>query len=353
MRATGLKIAIWAMLAIWTAVLAANDIEYLILPHFGLSISRLLALQEDIEKLAGGSSKVYTSTRKGSTKPEFWVRDIKPNESVMQPFAKYARQRSPSPELRMVSQPPGFETLDRFQDYVYRTDVQREIFIYHAELGINQNHEDFRGRKIEWLYTKTAHDMGYAVMGESPLAEDPGHSTCTASKATGNIYGAAKFATLVVTKMPNLNKGSVIEVFRTIADDVREKKRQYHSIVSVSWGSKQPTMDKYFAFYGNMIKHLEELTKELNVLVVFSAGNDAQIKDGDLGRWRLRTDTFPAELVDRKEGMMAVANCNLQGERWRGSQQTKKHNPFAPGVGIKCAAGDSEQGYQTRLGTSF
>ncbi|KAI4095757.1 MAG: hypothetical protein LQ348_002798 [Seirophora lacunosa] len=350
MRTTRLKYTIVAFLVLVTSTLAPDNTEYVIFPKPDLESKELLGLQNTIETLAGGSPRVYASVEK-----------IAPNNVIMESFAQYARQSLAPKELRMVSQPPSSESLDHFKDYVFRADVRREIFVYHAELGIDQKHEDFHGRRIEWLYTPLTRRTGNAVPRESPYADDEGHGTCTASKAMGNIHGAAKFATLVVVKMPAYTIGAVTEVFATIADDVREKGRQYSSVVSVSWGSKFPLDEKAFP---RMSGYMSELTSELHVPIVFAAGNSALEESGrrprrrtDAGpaKSRLITDTWPAAFVDRygRWGALAVANCDFLGKRFPESQRASRNNIFAPGVDIKCAHAGSARGYRVETGTSF
>ncbi|KAL8643631.1 MAG: hypothetical protein Q9226_008228 [Calogaya cf. arnoldii] len=205
------------------------------------------------------------------------------------------KQEEPSEELRVVSQPPGFESVERFRNYVYRADRQREIFIYHTETGINQDHEHFRDRQIEWLYSAWARKTGNNVRSE----KTQGHSTCTASKAMGNTYGTVKFATLVVVKMPDFTAGSYGETFGAIADDIREKGRQYKSIVTVFWTTKKPVQEETFEHYEDMEAAIIEVTSELHVPIVFAAGNDALYLDKKYDRPRLRTDKFPTNHVDK------------------------------------------------------
>lgn len=67
-----------------------------------------------------------------------------------------------------------------------------------------------------------------------------GHSTCTASKAAGMIYGASKSATLVVVKIPDLSERAIGEVLARIFKDVITKNRQGRSVISISWSSNGP-----------------------------------------------------------------------------------------------------------------
>ena len=66
----------------------------------------------------------------------------------------YVTQRAPSAkELRVLSQPRDDANFDSYKYYVYPAGAGKQSFIYHAELGINPTHVDFRGRKGEWVFT--------------------------------------------------------------------------------------------------------------------------------------------------------------------------------------------------------
>lgn len=258
----------------------------------------------------------------------------------------------------MVSQPEdtGEWSYDRYPNYVYRSSPQKDIFVYHAELGINARHEDFKNRRIEWLYTGFAIKRQQDVPEESPLSASPGHSTCTASKAVGNIYGAAKFATLVAVKMPDYTAGSTGEIFRTIAEHVRLRGRQHRSLVIVSWGStrsqvemeRDETLNRPRAI---MKRYLDQLG-DMGVLSIFAAGNSAEQKRGR-HFYRLPIDTEPASYgIDIRLGM-AVSNCDNQGRRWPTSQDFGPPSKFAPGVNVQCATHNSNWKHQRKTGTSF
>ena len=258
----------------------------------------------------------------------------------------------------MVSQPPGSERLERFPKYVYRSNwTTNDVYVYHAELGIDPDLEDFQGRDIEWLYTPystwTMNDRKVPSQAVVPLYRE--HSTCTASKATGTFSGAAKRAKLVVVKMPDFSFASWEEIFGTITDDIRAKNRQLRSIVSVSWGSDTPR-NPYVREpeWILMQSQLEELALGAGVPVILAAGN-AALKPGPQGA-RQPVDTYPAYFVrDRRlaNRVIAASNCDYDGARYRTSQYPENNRYFAPGVDIKCPSGDAPAGYQLLGGTSF
>ena len=61
----------------------------------------------------------------------------------------------------MLSQPPiGKLQPSDYDNYVYRTDTTVDnADIYHAEVGINQAHQDFL-KPVRWLYTGFAKATG-------------------------------------------------------------------------------------------------------------------------------------------------------------------------------------------------
>lgn len=124
------------------------------------------------------------------------------NTSILD--TSYGVQPHPAEELCVLSQPPDSSDISHFQNYVYPVGgpsggAESQTFVYHAELGINPLHDDFSFRTIEWLYTGRTKFLGEDSPVESPLSLG-GHSSCTASKLAGMIYGAAKDAILVVVE---------------------------------------------------------------------------------------------------------------------------------------------------------
>ncbi len=261
----------------------------------------------------------------------------------------YTTQISPrATELRLLSQPPAPVSWSQYKNYVYKTgDIQ--TYIYHAELGVTPGLDVPRSR-IEWLYTPEVYYWGLAKPGESVLPYVPyGHSTCTASKAAGKAYGAAKEATLVVVKMLDYSSPSLISVFKVIADDIKQKGRGGRSVVSVSWTTKAPVPD---VLENTWLMEMRDGLKELyanSVIVVCSAGNKAQTR-GATGSFRDRVDTAPAAFVDH---VITVGASYFNGERWGPSQRLIGAQLYAPGVRVVCAEASGQAPYRVDTGTSY
>ena len=260
----------------------------------------------------------------------------------------YATQISPrATELRLLSQPPGPISWSQYKNYVYKTGGI-QTYIYHAESGVTPG-LDVRNSRIEWLYTPEAYFWGQAKPGELDIpGERPGHSTCTASKAAGIAYGAAKEANLVVVKMIGFLEPSLVSVFKVIADDVKQKGRGGKSVVSISWSTKAEVQDIMGdTWFIEMRDALKELYDN-NVIVVCSAGNYA-LTPGATGSLRDRVDTAPAII----NHVITVGASYFDGRRWELSQRLIGPQLYAPGVRIVCAEASGQVAYRTATGTSF
>ena len=281
-------------------------------------------------------------------------------------------QKDAPQELAVLSQPPGLEKIRFYRNYVYHAPPDRQIFIYHAGLGINGRHRDFSNRAVEWVLTGRAIHTGND--DETETLVDPsgvfnGHSTCTASKATGNDFGASKFATLVVVKMPDYTAASVAEALWTISDHIKSQGRQHRSLVMIPWGSRKPvnafrTPER--KYWSQVHGYLRQLTLQ-DTWCIFAAGNKAiERRSAFDPRRRSMMDTEPGlYLYDQGSPTfpqavlaLAVSNTNNYGGLYHTSQVARyqsihARNVFAPGVDVKCAAHDSERGHTIQTGTSF
>ncbi|KAL8865814.1 MAG: hypothetical protein Q9198_009152, partial [Flavoplaca austrocitrina] len=150
----------------------------------------------------------------------------------------YLTQFAPTAtELRVLSQPSGEANIDMYKNYVYASRAGENSFIYHVETGINADHVEFLGRRGEWVFTDLARRARQDTKDEAAVTG--GHSTCTASKAIGNLYGAYKYATLVVVKMPDFSDKAMVEALRTAYHHITQYNRGYKSVITISWGSRR------------------------------------------------------------------------------------------------------------------
>ena len=283
-----------------------------------------------------------------------------PNSSANKNNMAYATQTPPVPaELRALSQPAGSGSISHYPNYVYPVGG-RPTYIYHVELGINWEHFDFRYRHVEWLYTQSARAAGAAQM--TAVREGGGHSTCTASKAVGKLYGASKSATLVVVKMPDLEQSSIREVLDTVIDDIHDKGREGKSVVSISWGIPVPSDRRSLIVAENTLRAQCFELLFMNVVIVCAAGNAAQERAPG-GAFRSTVDTIPALFsYDTPPRWLTkffvVGNSYINGLRYPDSQSLADirlpyGQLYAPGVEVMCASNESQTAYKIWTGTSF
>ena len=306
------------------------------------------AIEFSTEYESSGRNGTHLSRSTGGMTPS--------KTSVSEDNLAYVTQKSPeATELRVISQPRYRDDIDHYPNYVYPV-AGRTSYVYHVEVGINEDHADFAGRTVEWLYTETASRRGAATRREANVAN--GHSTCTASKAVGNLCGASKRATLVVVKMPDIERDSVNEVLDTVIDDIKRKHRQKSSVVTISWFTRD-AVDRAF-LESPLARKLAGQILELltmDVIVVCAAGNAAQERTPD-GKLRPFVDTFPALLGDFERFsagyFLVVGNSNINGSRYAKSQKlTYSEQLYAPGVNVMCASDTSLTAYREWTGTSF
>lgn len=274
--------------------------------------------------------------------------------------------------MRVISQPSDAPDLARFSDYVYyqrSTGDAEPAYIYHAEMGINAEHEDFRGVPIEWLFTPLQLFREGPQKSEAPVAA--GHSTCTASKAAGRLYGSGRGATLVVVKMPDWSAASVEQILGTILMDIEAKSREEQSIITISWGSKSPValpLTENDDTRRTVLVDLAILQRK-RVFTVCAAGNAAQELDLD-GKPRRVVDTAPAVLFQSapisggsgfdEYAFLIAGNCDNYGREHPTSQiegltkyTVRKGWSYAPGVDVQCASSFSTTASVRDTGTSF
>lgn len=264
----------------------------------------------------------------------------------------FSTQRPAPPELRVISQPPGPTDLTHYPDYVFRVNT-RPSYIYHAELGIDGHYLDFWKRPVEWLYTGRCRHLRQNFRGEAPIDGYVGHSTCTASKAAGRIYGVSKTSTLVIVKMPDLSEASIGGILATIYEDIVQKRRQYQSVVSISWGTANGVKHH---FEGSWQQFLDDckLLRALSVPVFVAAGNYATKANLDSPGRRLIIDTAPATFG--MDNIFAIGNCDNHGSRWFESQVQQRPGVtqiYAPGVMVACPVRGPRWSKGLHTGTSF
>ena len=289
---------------------------------------------------------------------DFYSNSLSNTNTTFSNFEKFATQTLPATELRVISQPSGSAKIDRYRNYVYRTDKRTDAYIYHAELGINDDHDDFKGVLIEWIWTDLQIVTGGKTETEAASMWN-GHSTCTASKAAGRIYGSAKQERLVVVKMLDYSIASIAEIMWKIYSHVRINKRNNRSVVTVSWGSIDPVafpLDPQDDLWLSVYEAMAGL-HSLGVVIVCAAGNDA-LELNAAGRPRTLVDTAPAvfNLYAKYPAIVVVGNCDNYGRRHSTSQRTGRQDfpqIHAPGVDIQCASASSSSAPRLDTGTSF
>ncbi|KAL8913499.1 MAG: hypothetical protein Q9171_001687 [Xanthocarpia ochracea] len=259
-------LTVFTLLSFVLVCTGATTFQYVIYPLSTIDLRSAVVVRDAIDDLVEDKRTIYTSQPNPRFPPIFWVASLtvdaaaqlkrhpkvddvaldkiggklfdspRPPNISLQATPTYSTQYSPAAtELRVISQPSGDPDLSKYSNYVFPSLAGRDTFIYHVEMGINADHDEFRDRYGEWVFTGLAILAGQNTKNESPVSA--GHSTCTVSKASGKLYGAAKFATLVVVKMPDLSEKSMLEVLHTVYHHIVMHESGERSVLTISWGS--------------------------------------------------------------------------------------------------------------------
>ena len=164
------------------------------------------------------------------------------------------------------------------------------------------------------------------------------HSTCTASKAVGQTYGTAKGATLVVVKMADNTLAETGSIFDFVWQDIKSKKRQKKSVVTVSLVSKTPIdPDKPDTWFMAQRREHDQIKVLLDndVIVVASAGNHAK-ENGSDGKPRVNIDTAPTVFEGPDYPIIAIGATDFTGMPTDFSQGGDHLTILGPGKDINC-----------------
>ena len=205
--------------------------------------------------------------------------------------------------------------------------------------------KEFPPDRVEYLQTPRA--TIHNLPGNKDTSPG-GHSTCTASKAAGQRWGAAKKSKLVVVKMTDLDESETETVFDVVWKDIKKKQRQKKSVVTISWGTKQANSNN--RYWRSAKSDIQNLLNN-DVIVVCAAGNSAQSRD-DEGNLRKDVDTAPAVYSGSDFPLIVIGAVDNAGNRAAFSQGGPRVKTHAPGVKVECAnsLGTSPR---TDSGTSF
>ncbi|KAK5655245.1 hypothetical protein OQA88_5812 [Cercophora sp. LCS_1] len=237
-------------------------------------------------------------------------------------------QRDAVTELVSISQPSTVPDASPLKNYVFESNNGRKSFVYHVEFGVAfRNHpEEFPNVADTHIFTQKARALGRRAEGDNSVPAF--HSTCTAGRAVGQQYGAAKKATLVVVVMGEYHLLEMISAFSELLAHFRENpERRGASVITMSLSGPifQPSIILQVTLLAETIGEI----LALGVPVAVSAGNDARIPR------RENVDTVPGIFAGQAYPLI-------------GGPQVTLH---AVGEGVTCLMDGDIPG--TKTGTSY
>jgi hypothetical protein len=182
------------------------------------------------------------------------------------------------------------------KDFVYKDfDGADRITVYVFDSGCNSKHNVnplsssyflelqtliLTGEKQDFTQRNPALISDYIFAAPPNTKTDAiSHGTCVFSKSSGQLFGVAKDANVIIVKNGkaklDISLGIVLNGFGLIIEDIKKNNRQGKAVVNFSAGFPKATIDDP-ADADNKAKFraaLDELVNQLNVPVVTTAGN--------------------------------------------------------------------------------
>lgn len=230
--------------------------------------------------------------------------------------------------------------------YSFFSEAGRSILVYVIDSGLNLAEPDLRFTNIEFIY---ALDV---VKEESDLHKGR-HGTCMATKIAGSTFGVAKKTSLVAVKTRS-SVGSFMDALGQIVSHLHMKtisgqKSRGWTVISVGggWRSKDAVADAQDLIALRIEGLVQTLTRDYQVVLVASAGEDLEESYGDIGIWPGR---FASDYDMITVGAVQSEGGDDFGRRFAWSAGGDAVSVSGPGNGL-CAYLDDE--LYTVEGASF
>ncbi|OBR05706.1 Alkaline proteinase [Colletotrichum higginsianum IMI 349063] len=240
-------------------------------------------------------------------------------------------------ELNVISQPPGSVRAENLPGFGYAAEAGKGVTIYVIDTGANIE-------SPEWKNMKGSKSFIYTPGVEKTETDPEGHGSCMASKVTGQLFGTAKDANIVMVKIHHKEKGlaSTLSALVEISNDVYEKGIRGKAVVNLSLGKYLTKKQKSSVTAFRLL--LATLMTE-DIVIVTASGNAR--KDGFN-----KLSDYPA-LFGRTSNLIVVGAVEEDGSRSPYSQGTAKElTTSAPGE-VTCASAKSSTTWARKVGTSF
>jgi hypothetical protein len=177
-----------------------------------------------------------------------------------------------------------------------------------------------------------------------------GHSTCSASKAAGTLYGVAKNSKLIMAKLGGsiaIKERSIGSVFGLVASDVLQNGQQKKCVVSLSWSSEPRASGIIPQHWVAATQPMRTLMNDLDCVIVKSAGNERN-SDGTNSNISRNPQVFAGDDFP----LINVASVDNDGVPSPRSQRGPKLTVWAPGNPAICQS-STENSPVSASGTSF
>lgn len=169
------------------------------------------------------------------------------------------------------------------QAYSYFSEAGTSVLVYVIDSGLNLAEPDLRFTNIEFIYALD-------VVKEKSDLHKGRHGTCMATKIAGSIFGVAKKTSLVAVKTRS-SVGSFMDALGKVVlhlhmTTTSGRKSRGWTVISVGGGWRSKDVADAQDLIALRIERLvQTLTRDYQVVLVASAGEDLDESYGDISIW--------------------------------------------------------------------
>lgn len=167
--------------------------------------------------------------------------------------------------------------------YSYFSEAGTSVLVYVIDSGLNLAEPDLRFTNIEFIYALD-------VVKEKSDLHKGRHGTCMATKIAGSIFGVAKKTSLVAVKTRS-SVGSFMDALGKVVlhlhmTTTSGRKSRGWTVISVGGGWRSKDVADAQDLIALRIERLvQTLTRDYQVVLVASAGEDLDESYGDISIW--------------------------------------------------------------------
>lgn len=193
---------------------------------------------------------------------------VEPNLPLDRALSTIKKDKSfiPRPSLQFISTAPGKEDSGTYA-YFLEEKPQAQVSVFLIDVGYASRNSEFKTTKVSWLYAEGT--------AKFPEGDSTGHGTCMMSALLGDRFGVAKRVPHVVMTKISDNIDSILDALKKIVTLLTKWQISGHVVAGFTVIHLSSLWKRSGFLTDTKLRALvEELVKDLQVVIVVAAGQD-------------------------------------------------------------------------------